>query len=86
MSARKGCLARHESLLEILTDKESGRGTALGKASYWLSFFFFCAGIFLPKRKYFSNSCLFEPRETSESSVPLGRLLWVGRDTWGAVD
>lgn len=84
MSACKESLAKHESLLEILT-----RIPGKGKASHWerlpIGFLFssFVQEFFVLKENDFQIVASESPRKP-QSSVPLERLAW--RGSWGAED
>lgn len=58
MSACEGSPAKHESVLEILTEEALGPGAGMGEASYWFSFPLFCAGLFFFQKE--DNFQLFD--------------------------
>lgn len=84
MSACKESLAKHESLLEILT-----RIPGEGKASHWerlpIGFLFssFVLEFFVLKENDF-QIVASESSRKPQSSVPLERLAWTG--SWGTKD
>ena len=48
----KGSPAKHESLLEILTDEASGREAGTGEG-FLMAFYLFCAGVFFLRENSF---------------------------------